>query len=178
MQYSIVADVTSGTVNAEKLRQEIVAAQCVQGAPRLIIIGDTIEIANEVLDQTALNTIIHDHVALSLSDLKATKVLDIDARTREIIAGGFAFDGQTFSLSEQAQMNWLGLITLQDMATWPKEVTTNADTAYSLTLGNLPTFIGAGMAVIDGAVAAGRTLKIAANAATTQAELDAVVDTR
>lgn len=177
--YIISRDIASGTLDSDKLILEIVAANCVSGVPDITSVGGALRISGvEVTDQEVLDAVIHDHVAVSLADKKVTKVLAVDKRTRAIIAGGFAFDGQRFSLSQQAQTNWLGLAALHSAFTWPMGITTNDDTSYSLELENLSAFIGSASAVIATAVGTGRALKISINTSTTQEELDAVVDSR
>lgn len=178
MVYSISNDIVSGTLNTQKLQDEILAADCVSNFNGIIAAGDRLEIFCAVTDQETLDAIVHAHVAISLDDNKAVRIIQIDKRTDAIIAAGFLYDGNTFSLSTQAQMNWMGLYTLKDLQTWPIGVTTAANETYQLALLNLVAFIATGSQVIKNAVGSGRALKIAINAATTQEELDAIVDTR
>ena len=116
--------------------------------------------------------------SINLEENKAALIRKIDEKTQYLISQGFSFDGQQFSLSEPAQINWLGLKTLQDAITWPMEITTKGDGVYSLSEQNLIYFLGTGKAVIQGHIDSGRDLKIAIIEATTQAELSAVVDER
>lgn len=176
--YSIETDVTGQEINAELLREEIADSGFVENFDGITVTNGMIEVSGSVVDQAGLNALVQEHVPYSLANAKAAKVLGIDRRTREIIALGFAFDGQHFSLSAQAQTNWLGLISLQALFTWPVNVTTNTDTAYSLEQASLPAFVGTGCATIGAAIGSGRALKIAANAAASKDELDAVVDPR
>lgn len=179
IQYSILNDIASQTVDPEKLGQEIVEANCVSDFNGINITGDVLSVlCGNVSDLSLLNSTVHTHVAKSLADKKAEKIIAIDDKTDSIIAQGFTFDGQQFSLSTQAQTNWLGLAALQAFISWPINVTTHANTSYLLTLLNMPSFIGTGMATIQGAIGSGRALKIAVNNAADQAALDAVVDTR
>lgn len=176
--YSISQDIASGTLDLSKLDAEVRASDAVSGFSGLTTQGDTLTVHGTVLDQAALDAVIHGHAALSLAEKKAAKVLAIDSRTRAIISAGFSFDGSQFSLSQQAQTNWLGLSVLQDLLSWPMGITNNADATYALSLENLVPFLASGSGVIATAVGTGRALKIAANAASTQGELDAVVDSR
>jgi len=50
--------------------------------------------------------------------MKIKKNKMIDARTDELIQA-FSFDGQSFSLSVAAQVNWIGLVVMKDALTWP-----------------------------------------------------------
>jgi hypothetical protein len=178
MNYSINADIVSGSIDPDKLIAELVAANCVSDVPVIIIIGDSLSIQATITNETVFDATVRAHAAVSLSDLKANKILEIDARTYEIIGEGFTFDSHQFSLSPQSQTAWLGLISLQSLFTWPMEITDNANGAYSLSQANVTAFVGTGIGVMNAAISSGRALKIQCNAATTQGELDAVVDTR
>jgi len=116
--------------------------------------------------------------SINLEANKTALIKKIDEKTQYLISQGFSFDGEQFSLSEPAQINWLGLKTLEDVITWPIEITAKSDGSYSLAQSNLTFFLGTGKATIQAYIDSGRNLKIATNNATTQAELDAVVDGR
>ena len=177
--YSVSNDTADGTLDVSKLSREIVASNSIEAFESITESGDELQVSGaSVLNQTALDAVIHAHMAVTFADKKAEKVLAIDARTRAIIAEGFAFDSHRFSLSPQAQTIWLGLISLQAMFSWPVGITDNSDTTYMLEQANIGPFVGTGCGTIAAAIGSGRALKIAANAATTQAELDAVVDGR
>lgn len=176
--YSVSSDVAGQAADAELLRQEIADSGFVAGFDGITIRGDEIVVSGSVVDQAGLDALILNHSTYSLPRARAAKVAAVDARTREIIAAGFSFDGNSFSLSQQAQMNWLGLVTLQDLFAWPMGVTNDADATYTLSHENLIPFIAAGSGVVAAAVGSGRALKVAANAAANQGELDAVVDAR
>jgi hypothetical protein len=109
---------------------------------------------------------------------KKRKIIAIDTRTDQLIKQGFAFDGQQFSLSLNAQVNWLGLKTLEAVMTWPVNVATLNSDQYSLAQANLIPFVGTAAATVQARLDSGRTLKVSLNNATTQAELDAVLDNR
>ena len=55
--------------------------------------------------------IVTSHEIVSLEDLKKLKNAKIDARTVELIECGVAFDGKIFSLSSNAQRNWIAIMT-------------------------------------------------------------------
>lgn len=176
--YSLANDVNGKEVDAEKLRDEIATSGLVIGFDGLTVQGDTITVSGNASDQAALDLIVKNHVPKTLDDKKTEKKQAIDNRTDAIIAAGFEFDGNRFSLSTEAQTNWLGLLILQGMMSWPVGITNSDDNTYSLALANLNAFIGTGMTVIATAVGTGRALKVACNAAADQAALDAVVDSR
>ena len=83
-----------------------------------------------------------------------------------------------FSLSLEAQNNWMGLVLFQSMLSWPIGLTTNDDQEYSLELANLNAFVGTGVNTVKSHIASGRALKLAVNAATDKAGVDAVEDNR
>lgn len=179
LEYSISQDIASGTFNSDKLQSEIINANCVTDLKGITSVGDKIIISCAViLDQDVLNAVIHDHVAVTLDDNKTAKKKLIDARTQAIIRSGFYFDGHHFSLSPNAQLNWIGMVVMQGGLPWPLELTTDDDSAYNLEFASLPAFVGSGMTIVNMQLMAGRALKEACNNASTQEELDAVVDTR
>lgn len=179
MNYSISNDITSGTCSPDKLEKEIKDSGAVLNYTSISISGDVITIyCDAVLDQDTLDAIIRNHEADSLIDEKVARILEIDANTRAIIARGFTFDGNSFSLSVQAQMNWIGLYSFQSLFVFPINVTTLANTAYPLSHDDLVAFIGVGAGVVATAIGTGRALKILVNAAETKEDLSAIVDTR
>lgn len=115
---------------------------------------------------------------IQLEEKKRSRIIQIDIRTQCIIAEGFTFDSHQFSLSIPAQINWSGILLFKDLLSWPMNVTTLDDQEYSLTMDNLLYFMGSGTSVIKNAVDSGRALKLQVRAATSQAELDDVVDDR
>lgn len=113
-----------------------------------------------------------------LTENKKKRIKEVDRRTQEIISSGFTFDSNQFSLSIEAQINWSGLVTLENLLTWPMNITTKGDGTYALSQSNLLYFIGTGKTVITNTLDSGRTLKISVNNTTTQAALDVIVDSR
>lgn len=179
MIFSIALDVLGKAVDVARLDAEIVASGFVQGYGGISVSGDTLLVSGELfLNVAGLTDLIRNHVAAPLSESKAERIRWIDEKTKAIIARGFVFDGQRFSLSDQAQSNWMGLFVFREMLAFPINVTTLDDIAYSLTLGNLVPFVGIAVGWVKNAVGSGRDLKIAVNAATTTEELAAVVDSR
>ena len=110
----------------------------------------------------------HDHLLAN----KEIKNREVDRRTQELISEGFLYDGKRFSLSQEAQLNWLGLQSYSP----PVEVTTIDDKAYSVADINL--FVQAAASTKQSHLDSGRILKQQVLTATTQQELDAIVDNR
>lgn len=120
------------------------------------------------------------------SDLEQKKkqmILDIDTRTREIINEGFEFDGNTFSLSPNAQNMFTGVsLAIQKgfltESDFPYEITTLDDKAYMLSWANADTFFGLVLFHISQRLATGRSIKVQVINATTIEELNSIVDNR
>lgn len=117
-----------------------------------------------------------------LSYIKTQKKANIDRRTDSIIAGGFTFDSHTFSLSTEAQANWLGLVVAKDMLDYSNggyAVTTKDDQEYKFANSTaVVQFFATGIGYIAATVAAGRALKIQVDACTTIEQVEAIVDGR
>lgn len=176
MTYLIASAVTSGEVDSDQLVEEIRASGLVPDLTGVSISKGILEIFGTATDQAALDALVAAHDPLPSH--KAAKKAAIDAKTREIIARGFTFDGHLFSLSSQAQMNWIGLLVCQSFMTWPVCVTTKDDLEYALAQANLQAFTEAGVAVVAAAYGSGRALKITVDACSTRAAVDAVSDDR
>ena len=138
--------------------------------------GDTSIYENLVWDDTIISKADLDIKYLECRKLNKNEA--IDKRTVELINGGFIFDSNTFSLSEPAQLNWVGMKTLEALMSFPSDITTKDDGLYSLTQANLDPFIGTAMATKQAHLDSGRLLKISINAATTIEEIDAIEDNR
>jgi hypothetical protein len=117
--------------------------------------------------------------AETLADLKARRIIEIDNVTQELIKGGFTYDSHQFSLSEKAQINWVGIKAAIDILTFPVSVTTLADTEYSLAdSAAAVTFCGTALGTKQAYLDSGRALKIQINDAVDHAAVDAIVDNR
>lgn len=149
--------------------------------------------------ETAEEVILTPPAPPSFESLKQQKIQQIDARTSELVKYGFAYSTSRFSMSDAAQRNWLGLATMVGF-----KANTGADAdavaaATALTGGSFPVsdineghlflttkadfdaFIGAYLNYQtdpNQPLHQGRVLRAQASAATTQEELDAVVDDR
>lgn len=178
-KYSISRDIVGGVVNSDKLQKEIADSGFVAEYAGIQTSDDILSVMGKSLvSEDALDALVREHVAYSLVERKATKNFNIDLRTQAIIAEGFVFDGELFSLSLKAQMNWLGLSTLQALFQWPMAVTTDDDKEYHLSLLDLIPFITTGSGKVADTIGSGRALKLRVNAAQDQDMIDAVVDNR
>lgn len=118
-----------------------------------------------------------------LEEFKQKKIKAIDNRTQELIANGFLFDGHTFSLSLNAQSNFMGIKVATDgglltEANYPYEITTLDDETYLLQWSDKETFFGLVLGSVSTHLASGRALKSQVKQAVTQEQLDAVTDNR
>lgn len=114
----------------------------------------------------------------SLAACKDAKVSAIDRRTQELIRRGFTFDDEQFSLSLNAQLNWLGIKSLSEVLSFPIEVTTIDDGVYNLAQDDVLPFVATAAATVQAYLESGRALKQLALAAEDHDALDEVVDPR
>jgi hypothetical protein len=136
-------------------------------------------------EESDLETIVADHKtnngAIVLERNKNTKIDQIDFRTRELIDLGFTYSGSQFSLSKEAQINATGIkmACADDVITYPLLITTLDDLTFSLD--NIEAVNGyyfTGLTTKKTHIDSGRDLKTACRNATTQTELEAIVDNR
>jgi hypothetical protein len=171
--------IPSGGANGSKLHKEINDSSYVQGFSGVKIGGGKIEVYGQaILDENGLDSLVSAHEAVSLQDYKNDKNSEIDSKTRELINNGFTYDSTLFSLSTQAQTNWLTLKTLEAMFTWPVSISTMQNGEYQLAQENLIEFIGSGISAVASAYNSGRALKLEVNAASDKSGVDAVQDNR
>lgn len=116
-----------------------------------------------------------------INDRKQRMLESIDAKTQEIIARGFSYDGSNFSLSVPAQANWNALVTrlLCGKLPFPYSVTTLEDGEYTIqTVESFNDFIDAAVYGVGYPIAVGRYYKLYVKNAATHEALDAFVDPR
>ena len=177
--YSISSDITSGTVKVSKLDGEIAATSHVTEFRSVVKNGDSLQVWGDSLsDESALDALVLAHVAFSLADCKATRYVEIDAKTGGLISAGFVYDSKTFSLSPNAQANWNSLMDNQSEFNWPVDITTIDNDTYSLEVANISAFWNAAKNVLKGHLDTGRVLKKEIFDATDKTSVDAVVDNR
>ena len=115
---------------------------------------------------------------LTLPNYKLLRYNEIDLVTDALIAAGFTYDGETFSLTLEAQTNWNALNDQEAEYEWPVDVTTLTNETYSLSAENLDAFWAAHRTAVDGHLDSGRVLKQAVFDAEDEAGVDAVEDSR
>lgn len=129
-------------------------------------------------EKSDLDSIISNYNPDPLPNAKSLKTSAVDTKTRTLISEGFQFDNEVFSLSLEAQKNWLALKSLESMFTFPVEITTLDSKAYSLQQTNLDSFVSLGIQAVQGHLNSGRALKEQICNATTLSEINNIVDNR
>jgi len=124
----------------------------------------------------------YDPNNFTLAEAKICKCAGIDHRTLELIAQGFVFAGKTFSLSQAAQSRLLGINQVRDnpAVTYPINWNTIDDSdVYPVPdSATLFSFYLTAMGTYRAHVDSGTTLKDQVRAATTKAEVEAIIDPR
>lgn len=110
--------------------------------------------------------------------LKQDRIVLVDKNTQRLISEGFTFNNEMFSLSQSAQLNWLGIKVLSIGIAWPLEITTKNDTDYLLEESDLDSFIYSAQIVIQGHIQTGRYIKQQLLDAADETELNAIEDNR
>lgn len=141
--------------------------------------------AGAPLDQnvTALAAALSAHLTVSLELLRKNRIKAVDANTARLIYLPASFDGHTFSMSDVAQRNWIAikasLDIYEELGAWPVPVTCEPDEEYLLTSQvHAKQFATAMLMSVAIKYNSGRALKLLLKAATTKAEIDAIVDNR
>ena len=178
-----------GTTHVSTLLQEIVSA----GLPEPTRVtknrdGDvvvTVDPEYSAGDKTTLDGIVSSHDGVSLNDSKTLRYVEIDNRTQELIKQGYAHDSKIFSLSANAQINWLGLREalsvglIVDPTDFPIAVSTKNDESHDIVdAAELITMFNIAFATKKGHLDSGRTLRLQLAAAVDKTALDAIEDTR
>lgn len=75
----------------------------------------------------------------TLNDYKKHLINIQDKKTEDLILSGFTFDGNLFSLSVNAQVNWSNLLNIPEVM-FPLNLSTKDDNIYVLNFNNVPNF--------------------------------------
>lgn len=119
--------------------------------------------------------------AVALSRTKYLKMAEIDNRTQELIAQGFAFKSKTLSLSGNAQRYYLGMMVGASFLTYPFAVNALDDldgTVSIESIDEVQACYAAAVGTIASRLGGGTALKDQVRAATTVSEVEAVEDNR
>ena len=141
--------------------------------------GDASVYANIIWDGPSVQKSVLDDEYLPF--LKKEKNMMVDKRTNELIDVGFVYNGNVFSLSAEAQMNWVALKQADTLGfiTYPVGISTKDDREHILvdTVG-LVAFYVVGLATIKTAIDSGRILKVLINDAVDEMAVASIQDTR
>lgn len=183
--YSVISDTQNSGVDPEQLHEEIEAASLTIDGVN--VDGDVLKIVTpEDLDaaqQTTLTNTVNAHS--DLPAYKQQKKNKIDKRTNIlIIETPVDHNSKGFSMSNNAQRNWIGMLALRNagMLTYPIQVSTSSEAPYEIADdAEFLMFIGAVFTYQTDPskpLHSGRVLKAQVDAAVDRAGVDAVVDTR
>ena len=114
---------------------------------------------------------------MTLEELKKLRYLEIDSTTSYLIAEGFAFDGQTFSMSVNAQINWTNFPNLPD-SLFPLTIIDIQEDPYICSLANKMNFYYTALNWKNQFLQSGGLLKAEIHACADEACVHAVVDNR
>lgn len=130
-----------------------------------------------------IEDIISSYATASFETLKNQYIEAIDQKTRELISRGAEFDGHMFSLSDNAQRNWIATKASIDvynaLSFWPVPITTLDDNIYLLkNAGHIISFTTTMLFGVAKHYNSGRALKILVKECKTKGELLAIKDKR
>jgi hypothetical protein len=105
---------------------------------------------------------------------------DVDKKTQALIAQGFKFKRSIFSLSQNAQINWMALKNQYDMNLFPDEIEISRldGKAYILKKEDFLDFYTAAFTTVKDILDAGRALKVSADKINTEKKLSEFIDNR
>lgn len=114
---------------------------------------------------------------MTLDELKEIRYTEIDMRTQEIIKEGFFFDGHTFSMSLNAQVNWSNFLNIPDNL-FPFSVMDIFEHIYECSLANKSNFYYAALNWKNDALQSGALLKAEIKACIDEVCVNAIIDNR
>lgn len=122
--------------------------------------------------------------APKFAEASAAKRAAIDENTRAVIGKGFQHAGKVFSLSREAQIYFSNMYVARDILTVMRAFPLTVNTRDDLDTHDVADAVEAtvmyttAVGTVKAALGSGTDLKQLVRAATTQAELDAIVDAR
>ena len=164
--------------------QEVIAS----AEPTVCPVDDVAELragSAAIIERDVYENVDNIATELVLDDYKRLKINSIDRRTGELIALGFEFpasSGNIFSLSASAQTNILALDNTRDDPAMVYPINYNTiddkDVYQVIDSATLHNMYLTALSVKKGHLDSGTSLKDLVRAATTETEVDAVVDNR
>lgn len=173
----------NGGVDIVKFTEELKAVNFVVYSAGCSDDNETCTVIVDRDDKPAIDAVVSAHVGPdSLEAYKCLKFKIIDARTYELIEVGFQYASKIFSLSQHAQAKMMGVHQVRDdsMLTYPVRWNTKDDLdCYEIADSDeMHLFYMTGVGTYKAHVDGGTALKDQVRAATSKAEVDAVVDPR
>jgi len=181
--YSVTDDTLKGELNSKKLQNEINEANCVVNLKSIDVLGDTFTVVGaSISDESVLNNTIALHESINLDEKKSIRYVEIDNNTVTLILQGFTYKNLVFSLSQNAQINILGLdnTRFDSAITYPIGYSTKDDSGHYdvVDATDLHNMYLTALATKKAWVDSGTALKDAVRAATNEAEVQAIIDNR
>lgn len=189
MQYAYL-DASNNVVGTSQLERTLEEAQGVNPAIESIVAGAPDEVVHKGAKGmlyfhqivSGSGTMLEDYVEVPyIEEYRAAKVAAIDARTLELLGMGFTHGAVKLSCSDSFAIIYLGGLKMIDLGliTWPMAFATVDGKPYTImdAADFQSIFLGAANALMTIRVS-GTLLRNAVLAATTKADIDAVVDTR
>lgn len=180
-----LSDISAGVLNINKLNESIEESGLIVEYHNITHVkdGDDILVFGEsFVDESGVDDIVSQHIAQTLAELKSQKSEEIDSRTGELISLGYTYQTKQFSLSANAQTNILALFATKDHPAiiYPIEYNTidDADTYFVANAADLEAMYLTALGTKKASVDSGTFLKDQVRAATTNAEVEAVIDNR
>lgn len=179
--YIISSDVLLGLIDLDILHSEVSLSNTVSGFIGFSMLGDSLVLEGEsFIDEVACDLLINNHDPLPLSVHKKNRFSEIDKRTGELIDMGFTYDSKLFSLSNNAQLNLLGIDIKRNDGILPITFNTidDLDEITFSTAADVDNFFMAALGTKKAHLDSGTALKLQVRNAIDKATVDAVIDNR
>lgn len=116
-------------------------------------------------------------IGLDLQQFKNYRYQQVDEKTGSLIGAGFSFDGRTFSMSLNAQINWSNFPNLPD-GLFPLNIMDITENVYVLALANKINFYLSALNYKNAQLQSGSILKGQIKACADDACVNAIIDNR
>jgi len=180
-----VSDIAAGVLNINKLNDDIESSGFVTDYENITLVKGSNDIplyGGSFNDEDGVDDIVANHLANTLKEVKAQKSNAIDAKTDELVSLGYTYKSKQFSLSPNAQTNILALFVTKDSPAivYPIEYNTldDADNYFVTDAADLEAMYLTALGTKKARIDSGTALKDQVRAATTIAQVEAIIDNR